>query len=268
MNNSQQCNDVKVLSIEPCGPVGQDYGLWRLDLENPGWRQWSPGQFAMLRPVDWGFDPLWGRPLSLSRVTPERLRFHFQDVGRGTKKLAALSPGDMVTVWGPLGTGFAITPGTPTLLLAGGIGIAPFVEYAATHPEPKRLSLVFGHRPPVSCYPFAEIAQSAKAESFQEQSPADIPRFVELLRARMAEHAPGKAAGASSGLVLACGPTPFLKSVQTLAKELGVKAQLSLENRMACGVGACLGCVAQNAAGHNQQTCTQGPVFWADDIIL
>ena len=260
MNNSPQCNDVEVLSIAPCGPVGQGHGLWRIDLENPGWRRWSPGQFAMLRPVDWGFDLLWGRPLSLCRVTPERLRFHFQDVGRGTGKLARLAPGDLVTVWGPLGTGFVVRPGTPTLMLAGGIGIAPFVEYAATHPEPGRLGLVFGHRPPLSCYPFAEIAETVEAQAFQDTGPQDIPRFVELLRTRMA--------GYVGGLILACGPTPFLKSVQGLAKELGVKAQLSLENRMACGVGACLGCVAKNAAGHNQQTCTTGPVFWADDIVL
>lgn len=258
MNNSPQCGDVPVLSIAPCGPEGRSHGLWRLDLENPGWGSWSPGQFAMLRPVGWGFELLWGRPLSLCRVTPERLRFHFQDVGRGTNKLAGLAAGDRVTVWGPLGTGFAATSDAPTLLLAGGIGIAPFVEYAATHPAPKRLRLVFGHRLPLSGYPFAEIAEVAQAEAFLDRGPEDIPRFVELMRARMAEHA--------GGLVLACGPTPFLKSVQRLAKELAVPTQLSLENRMACGVGACLGCVAQDATGHNQQTCTAGPVFWAHEV--
>ncbi len=76
------------------------------------------------------------------------------------------------------------------------------------------------------------------------------------------------------GLVVACGPEPFLKYIWTLSNELGVRAQLSLENKMACGVGACLGCVAKTSkkwadaknSGLPVQTCTSGPVFWASDL--
>jgi dihydroorotate dehydrogenase electron transfer subunit len=200
---------------------------------------------------------------------PDRLVFHFQVAGRGTAALTRLAPGDAVTVWGPLGNGFAVEPGTPTLLLAGGIGIAPFVEYAVAHPDPGRLSLLFGHRPPLSCYPFGDLARVMPAESFQDKTDRDIARFVELLDARMAAHAALASQAAHAGnLALACGPTPFLKSVTASAARHGVRCQVSLENRMACGVGACLGCVSTNQAGHNVQTCTEGPVFWSGDVIL
>ena len=78
------------------------------------------------------------------------------------------------------------------------------------------------------------------------------------------------------GLVLACGPTPFMKTVQKFADEVGVRCQLSLENRMACGVGACLGCVSKTTEkwpvpakrGGQVQVCNHGPVFWSDQIEL
>ncbi len=258
--SANRCHDVKVIRITPHGPEGLANGLWLLELENPGFGPVRPGQFAMLRPPSWGFDPMWGRPLSICRALPDRLVFHFQVVGRGTTKLAELSPGDAVTIWGPLGNGFAVEPGVKTLMLAGGIGIAPFVEYAAAHPSPGQLSLLFGHRPPVSCYPFEDLSRLVAAESFQDKSAQDIPRFVALMEEHMAAHA--------GGLALACGPTPFLKAVKSAAGRLGVRCQVSLENRMACGVGACLGCVCQDEEGHNVQTCTKGPVFWADKIVL
>ncbi|KAF0233480.1 MAG: dihydroorotate dehydrogenase electron transfer [Desulfovibrionaceae bacterium] len=255
-----RCKDVTVLSLTPHGPEGRENGLWLLELENPGLAKARPGQFAMLRPASWGFDPLWARPLSICRALPDRLVFNFLVAGRGTSALTRLTPGDKVTLWGPLGHGFAVEPGVRTLMLAGGIGIAPFVEYAAVHPTPGQLSLLFGHRPPLSCYPYEDLAQTVGAESFQDRSAEDIPRFVELLEKRMAEHA--------GALALACGPTPFLRSVKAAAEKYGVRCQISLENRMACGVGACLGCVAETPDGERVQTCTRGPVFWSNEITL
>lgn len=256
----KSCRDARVLRVTPHGPEGSGHGLWLLEVENPGFEKVLPGQFAMLRPPSWGFDPLWARPLSICRALPDRLVFHFQVAGRGTERFARLQPGDPVTVWGPLGQGFAVEPGTPTLIVSGGIGIAPFVEYSATHPTPGQLSMLFGHRPPLSCYPYEDIARTAACESFQEKSPEDIPRFVALIDERVQAFA--------KGLVLACGPTPMLKTVQAAALKHGARCQVSLENRMACGVGACLGCVATDSSGHNVQTCVKGPVFWADKVTL
>lgn len=255
-----RCHDVKVIALNPHGPEGLEHGLWLMELENPGFPDVRPGQFAMLRPPSWGFEPLWARPLSICRALPDRWVFNFLVAGRGTSALTRLKPGDTVTVWGPLGNGFAVEPGTRTLMLAGGIGLAPFVEYTAAHPAPGQLSLLFGHRPPLSCYPYEDLARIVPCESFQDKTPEDIPRFVALVEKHMSEHA--------GGLALACGPTPFLRTVQAAAKKFGVRCQISLENRMVCGVGACLGCVAADKDGHNVQTCTKGPVFWSGDITL
>ncbi len=177
-------------------------------------------------------------------------------------------------------------PNTPTLLLAGGIGIAPFVGYVNVHPTPWEVTMEFGHRMPLSCYPFDSMNERIPVESHMEREPADRDRFIALLDERIAEHA-------ASGLVLACGPMAFLKTVQQLAAKHTARAQLCLETRMACGVGACLGCVVKSTLpedstvllrsdapaarppaethgghAHHVQTCTCGPNFWSDTVIL
>jgi len=159
---------------------------------------------------------------------------------------------------------------SPTLLLAGGVGIAPFIGYAQKHPKPWNLSMLFGHRAPLGCYPADDMNGQIALESMQEHMPADLDRFIAAMRARMEAHA------ANNGLALACGPLPFLRTVQHLAAQTGLRTQLSLESRMACGIGACLGCVvtttdAWPVPGKKNwpvQSCTHGPVFWANHVVL
>ena len=261
MGKESACRDVKLLSVAPCGPEGAAHGCYLLELENPGLGPAVAGQFVMVRPERFGQNPVWPRPFSICRLTSATLTLFVQACGRGTDILCGLAAGDRVTVWGPLGQGFALAPQTPTVMLAGGVGIAPFVEYAATHPAPSNLSLVFGHRQPLSCYPFDALAEIVgRAEAFCERSPEDLPAFIELLDKTVA--------AAASGLILACGPRPFLLTVARLARKYSARAQVSLENRMACGVGGCLGCVEKNALGAYVQTCTEGPVFWVEELAL
>jgi len=255
------CRDVSILSVAAAGPEGAAYGCYVIELENPGFAPAVSGQFVMVRPAAFGGDPVWPRPFSICRLTPEKLTLFVQACGRGTNILCRLAPGETATVWGPLGQGFALEPDVPTVMLAGGVGIAPFVEYAATHPAPENLSLVFGHRQPLSCYPFEAMAGGiGRARAFHEQTPEDLPAFIALLDETMAAFA--------GGLALACGPRPFLVTVARLARKYGARAQVSLENRMACGVGGCLGCVEKNALGSYVQTCTEGPVFWVEELSL
>ena len=254
------CQTLRVCDCTLQGPADVGCALFTLRLAAPLWNDFTPGQFVMLRPENWGLELTWARPFSICQADDSGLTLFIQIVGRGTARLAGLKPGDAVTVWGPLGNGFALEPATPTLLLAGGVGIAPFVGYALRHPAPERLHFVFGHRPDIASYPYASIAGRVVSEHFQERRPEDIGRFVELLGARML--------GFRDGMALACGPLPFLRTVQRLAQELGVRAQLSLENKMACGVGACLGCVASDDTGWPVQVCTHGPVFWSDRVVL
>ncbi len=254
------CRDLKVLRVTPLGGGEGAPALFELLLSHPGW-DFRPGQFVMVRPPEWGLELVWGRPLSIADVREDGLRLLVQAVGRGTRRLAELRPGQSVTVWGPLGNSFALEPDAPTLLLAGGIGIAPFVGYARRHPKPENVALLFGHRLPAECYPLDEFSGLGKAEAVRERNAEELARFVERLGQTVRGYAHG-------GLVLACGPEPFLRTVRKLALSLKARAQLSLENRMACGVGACLGCVARNGQGKLVQTCTHGPVFWAEDVFL
>lgn len=274
------CRDVPVLSLDRRTPSDvNDADLFTLRLRSPGWRAWRPGQFVMIRPCKTTRpDVIWGRPFSISQADEQELRVVFHIAGRGTKTMLELERGELVTVWGPLGNAFAVSRSGPTLLLAGGIGIAPFVGYIQRHPAPETLRLEFGHRLPLECYPFAECLTTESfvaARNHQECNQEDLARFIGALEESIRD------ASSRDGLVLACGPMPFLRTVQKLSLQYNARTQLSLETRMACGVGACLGCVVKGSSlehGHKSpptpesfsyvQTCAKGPVFWADQVDL
>ena len=253
-------------------PVAGPTGLrscFALTLERPAWKSWQPGQFIMLRPLQ-DSEHTWARPLAICRVTSRSLVLFFQVIGSGTDRISRLKSGDKVVVWGPLGTSFEMKPGTPTLLLARGVGIAPFAGYADMHPDPSSLSMLFGHTLPSNCYPTDAMASRLEMERVRDRTPEELDHFHDLMRRKMEEY---KERG---GICLACGPMPFLRRVWKHAMELDLPTQLSLEERMACGTGACLGCTTITSqhwpdpirAGLPVQTCTSGPIFWASDIDL
>ena len=258
----RNCRDVKVLEISPVGQLERPGEFFELTLEYPDWDGWKPGQFVMIRPAAWELDLLWARPFSIRSAGNGRLTLFIQKVGRGTGRLSRLTPGETVTVWGPLGNSFAVEPDTPTLLLAGGIGIAPFCGYVEQHPTPENLKLFLAHRLPIACYPYKALCGKVDGQCMIEEKPGDLDGIIDAMRGLIREYAQ------KDGLVLSCGPTPFMKTVQRFANEFGARAQVSLENRMACGVGACLGCVTKDGDGHHVQVCTKGPVFWADKVEL
>lgn len=278
---------LNVLDLVPFGNAGTSTGFYALRLTPPAWDGWHPGQFVMLRHTDRLSSLVWGRPFSICSSSSRDLVIFFQARGRATSAMAALQPGDELDVWGPLGNALAVDKNLPTLLLAGGIGIAPFVGYVLGHPRPLNLSVEFGHRMPLECYPFDSITEKCNATAHLEKSDEDREAFLALVENRVKAFA--------SGLILACGPTPFLLAVQNFSKKYGARTQLCLETRMACGVGACLGCVVKanlppqpdaptaeaamqpalaglshlpGGEGRFVQTCTQGPVFWADSVSL
>jgi dihydroorotate dehydrogenase electron transfer subunit len=224
----------------------------------------------MLRPDSFGLELPWGRPFCICHVTDGCLICFFQVLGRGTRRIAAIKPGDMVSLWGPLGNGFAMEADTPTLLLAGGMGIAPFVGYVNVHPKIWNVTMLFGHREIQEYYPVNNINEFIPLDGFLEHGPEDLQLFVDTVHERM------RLCAEQKGLVLACGPLPFLRTVRDFARALKVRTQLSLESVMACGVGACLGCVTKTdqtwpvpeKRGRPVQICRDGPVFWADQVVI
>ena len=269
MSQSTSC-ELDVLDLVPFGQTGNESRFFALRLSRPDWTRWRPGQFVMIRPRNFGLDIPWARPLGICHMTSRHMICFFQVRGKGTRRMSELRSGDKVRVWGPLGNGFAVEPDTPTLLLAGGMGIVPFVGYVSEHPKPWNISMLFGHREHISCYPVDSINEHVPLDSLREAESGDLDDFIFTIQERMSEYADQK------GLVLACGPTPFMRTVQKFAAELGVRCQVSLENRMACGVGACLGCVTKTTESWPVeekreglvQVCNHGPVFWSDQVEL
>lgn len=284
----------EVLPLGCCEAEGPRFAELHLLVSDPAWQGFLPGNFVMLRPIlrnqqpvplAWGHDLLWGRAFSICRSTRDadgktRVVLFMQVVGRGTPALLGLQPGDKVLMWGPLGNAFAVEPDTPTLLLAGGLGVAPFVGYTQAHPNLANVRLEFGHRMPLPCYPLETLPQDLSFNTHLESNSQDLQNFIKLLEEQIADYAakqaPGQTFGGRGGLVLACGPKPFLKTVYDLALRFKARAQLSLETQMACGSGVCLGCTVKAAKEFGPvplpewpvQVCLQGPIFWANEIIL
>lgn len=255
--------ELKTLGVIPFGRCGKFFAL---RLTRPDWPVWNPGQFVMLRPATFGLEIPWARPLSICHMTARHMICYFQVRGRGTERLAELKADDPVLAWGPLGTSFVMDSDMPTLLLAGGMGIAPFIGYAHRHPQPWNLHMLFGHRWPLECYPVDSLNERIPVDSLRETTPGDLDNFIYSLQEKIHDCAE------LGGIALACGPDGFLRTVKNLAVEAGLRLQISLENRMACGVGACLGCVCQPGSASQSrqpvQTCLHGPVFWADEVEI
>jgi dihydroorotate dehydrogenase electron transfer subunit len=210
-----------VIANERFGP----YVLLRLERGSldPG----TPGQFFMLEAPG----RVLPRPMSLSLAPPGELGFLFEPIGPGTGSLAALEPGADIHVLGPLGHGFDLAVERP-VLVGGGIGIAPLPYLSEQLGEPPAL------------LGFRSAEHAAAAALVPNASVTIEPALVtELLPA-------------DPGDVLACGPEPMLHAVARLAPG----AQLAWEAPMACGYGACYGCVVE-LDGHYRRLCIDGPVL-------
>lgn len=248
-------HDLKVLETESL-----DSGFHWLRLNPPSW-SWQPGQFLMLRPREWSSDPFLPRPLSIADLDGEALSLFWHVVGKGTRKMTHLRSGDRVRVWGPLGRGFYFEPHMPVLLLAGGMGLAPFIGLIRHHPHPENLELIFGHREDLSSYPLAELSKRILTWSLQDRTPKDLAKLEKAMKVKIQGYS-------GDGRVLACGPRPFLSMVSRLSRENGARTQVCMETPMACGHGVCLGCSVPGAGGRTYQACVDGPVFSAEELAL
>jgi dihydroorotate dehydrogenase electron transfer subunit len=217
-----------------------------------------PGQFYMLAAVErWGGGaderPYVARAFSYLRHRPGELDFLLEDVGPGTHRLGELAPGEEMWLLGPLGRGFERpAEGRRPLLVGGGIGIVPL---ACWQDE-------LGEAPALLGFRDAAHAEGARllrdVELATDDGSAGHHGLVtELLEERLDGGGPFE--------VYACGPPAMLETVRLTAGERGVRAQLALEAGMACGFGACFGCVVPTRGGY-ARVCVDGPVMAASDL--
>lgn len=252
-----------------CEVVGAEElgnGYFRLKLSPKVRFTARPGQFAMVR-VREGSQPLLRRPLSLHRFDPAsgEYEFLFRVVGAGTKILAGLKPGATLDVLAPLGRGFGEVGKRP-LLVGGGIGIAPlmfFAEELLKNGSRPKILLGGRNERDLLCHgEFQCLALPTLCAT--EDGTSGTAGLVTALLAEELEKA-GEA-GRREISVHTCGPTPMLAAVARLCQSYSVPCEVSLESHMACGLGACLGCVVKSAEGRNLRVCKEGPVFDANLI--
>lgn len=218
------------------------------------------GQFVTLYSRDGS--KLLPRPISICETDKLHGTIHlvYRVVGAGTLEFSKLQAGDHIDVLGPLGNGFTLEK-KKAILIGGGIGIPPMLQLAKSLNCEK--SVVLGFRDET----FLVNAFEAHAEVYIASEDGNHGVKGNVLDA-IREYE------LTADVIYACGPTPMLRAVKAYALEHGIEAQLSLEEHMACGVGACLACVCkstdvdEHSHVHNKRICKDGPVFRAEEVEL
>ena len=215
-----------------------------------------PGQFVMVAVPGPQFRLR--RPLSIHSVEGERLRLLVEPRGEGTRELVAAGVADVLALAGPLGNGFPLDELEAALLVGGGIGVAP-LQFVAD--DLRRRGV-----PVTAVFGFRDDAQARLAGAFEigdlwvATDDGSVGR-----RGTAVELARDVKAGPRAS-VLACGPAPMLAAARAWAAEAGLSGYASLEAHMACGTGACHGCVVPTSRGY-LRVCVEGPVFPFDLLV-
>lgn len=226
------------------------------------------GQFVSLYSND--ASKLLPRPISLCGIDAEagtlRLVYRVTGEGTGTEEFSRLKEGDKIRVLGPLGNGFTVEPGKKAFLIGGGIGIPPMLELAKSIKASGTCEFVsvMGYRD----------AQTFLLDEFKEQGDCYVATEDGSVGAKGNVLDAMKEYKLNADVIYACGPTPMLRALKAYAAEQGMTCYISMEERMACGIGACLACVCNSKEkdAHsnvkNKRICKEGPVFLAEEVDL
>lgn len=241
-------------------------GIYDMQIDTSLAKMARPGQFISVYTQD--KSALLPRPISICEADREngRLRIVYRVAGKGTAEFAAYEKGDRIDVLGTLGNGFPLdkAAGKRVLLMGGGIGIPPMLELAKRLECAASRDAVLGYRNN-ELFLADDLKKYAKVHIATEDGSAGIKGNV----INAAEED-----SLAADIIFACGPMPMLRAVKAYAKERGIPAYISLEERMACGVGACLGCVVKtrekdpHSRVNNSRICTDGPVYLAEEADI
>jgi len=230
-----------------------------------------PGQFVNIRIID-NYAPLLRRPFSIHRIRGKNIEIFYEVVGQGTEILTQKKAGEYIDIIGPLGNGFDYpTPYTlrPTpILIAGGMGVAPLIflaekltERKTQNSKHKTLVLIGAKtKKQILCEEeFKKLGCAVKIAT--DDGSRGFKGYVSELLKKIVSSIKHQASS-----IYACGPKPMLKEVSRISGKFKISAQISLEEHLACGIGACLGCMINTKDGY-KRVCKEGPVFAADEII-
>ena len=233
-----------------------------------------PGQFVQIK--DYGGNyPLLRRPFGIHRVKGKTFDILCQIVGPGTKLFARKKAGDFLDLIGPLGNGFTyhweFARPRCIILVAGGMGVAPLTFLAEKLKEIKnkkaavKTLVLLGAKNKTQVLCAKEFrALGCEVKIATDNGSMGFKGYVtDLLKKILQDNL---IAATEDNQIYACGPRPMLEEVASLSREFNIPAQISLEEHLACGIGACLGCVVNTREGF-KRICKEGPVFWADEIV-
>ena len=236
-------------------------GMFSMWIRTSAGKDSVPGQFAALYSKDSA--RLLPRPFGICDVAEdgESLRIVYRVAGAGTEEFSRYQPGDSVEIMGPLGTGFPLA-GKKALVIAGGSGVPPILNLAKHYPGTCTAVLGYRDRNTFLADDFKEYCDVYLAT--EDGSLGTKGNVLDAIREN----------GLKADVIYACGPAPMLRALKAYAKEQGIPCYISLEEKMACGIGACLACVCKtkeidgHSNVHNTRICADGPVFDAEEVEL
>ena len=242
-------------------------GIYSMWIRTESAKEAKPGQFISMYSNDGS--KLLPRPISICEIDREggALRVVYRVTGKntGTEEFSRLKAGDTLPIVGPLGNGFPYekAEGKKAFLIGGGIGVPPILELAKEM-ECEKKQIIVGYRDEET-FLREEFEQNGEVYiSTEDGSVGTKGNVMDAIRENALE----------ADVIFACGPTPMLRAVKAYAEENGIECYISLEERMACGIGACLACVCQSKEKdhhsnvNNKRICKDGPVFLSTEVEI
>ena len=239
-------------------------GIYDMWIETDLAKDAKPGQFISIYPKNQA--TLLPRPISICEVNEEKsaLRIVYRVAGQGTREFSNYHTGESIEILGTLGNGFPLekADGKRVFLMGGGIGIPPMLQLSkelSARGKAENISAILGYRNELFLYEdfkaYADVyAATEDGSSGSKGTVMDAIRDNDL----------------KGDIIFACGPMPMLKGIAAICKEKGIYCEISLEERMACGIGACLGCACRTTRNDEEyfaHVCKDGPVFNAEEVI-
>jgi len=226
-------------------------------------KQASAGQFVNIRVTD-GEAPLLRRPFSIHGVKAQKIKVIYEVLGKATQVLSGKKSGEFLDIIGPLGNGFNYRGSVKSktgenILIAGGMGVAPLVFLAEKLKLSKPLVLIGARtKKNILCTQEIKALGCELKIATDDGSLGFKGRVTDLLKTVLEQSKPRE--------LFSCGPQPMLKAVSEITNDNKINAQLSLEEHMSCGIGACLGCVVATKTGY-KTVCKDGPVFFSEELV-
>lgn len=245
----------KILSNEQIGPAIYSMTVYSPKIAKAA----TPGQFVHVRVAD-TTAPLLRRPISLAGADANtgEILLIYRVVGAGTKVMAERKVGEEIDCLGPIGTSFTIEEGK-TLLIGGGVGIAPMV-YLANALNPEQTTVLIGGRNEAELF-WKDLFYGPTMVLTSDDGSIGHKGFTVDVMPTLLEKE-------TFSRIYICGPTIMMKKAAKIAQEYGVPCEVSLEEYMGCGTGGCLGCSIDGRDGKRYKVCHDGPVFPGEEVFF